>query len=55
MAKSLGIIAYGTPEDRERVKALAKLEGISNSEWIIARIRKEYDEKIGAPLTLPKE
>lgn len=43
MAKSVGIIAYGTVEDRAKLEALSSLGNDSGSAWIIAKIRSEYD------------
>lgn len=42
MAKAIGIIAYGTAEDRKKLEALAKFAGQSGSAWIIERIRREH-------------
>lgn len=39
-----GIIAYGTPEDREKLAALADLYGLSGSELIIKMIRDRFRE-----------
>jgi hypothetical protein len=42
--KNHGIIAYGTPEDREKLAAVAKAMGVSGSAWIIEQIRVRYQE-----------
>ena len=47
MARKVGIIAYGTPEDRQRLEALAKAAGKSASQWIVETIRKEHRELFG--------
>jgi hypothetical protein len=48
MARSVGIMAYGSPEDRLRLEALTRLENKkSSSEWLIAQIRQHYDELFG--------
>lgn len=45
--RSVGIMAYGTPEDRLKLEAISKLAGQSGSEWLIAQIRKTYEEVYG--------
>jgi hypothetical protein len=47
MAKSVGIIGYGTPEDRLKLEALAKLAKTSASQWLIQQIRDKYKEIFG--------
>ena len=42
-----GIIAYGTETDRLKVSALAKLAGLSVSEYIVNNIRRSYSEILG--------
>jgi hypothetical protein len=49
MAKSVGIIAYGTRQDREKLDAIARLGDESGSSWIIKRIRQEYDRIFSQP------
>ncbi|AKU43567.1 hypothetical protein CPT_Seuss41 [Caulobacter phage Seuss] len=44
MAKPTGIIAYGRPEDRLKLAAIAKSEGVTSSRWIVDQIRKRYRE-----------
>jgi len=48
MARSVGIMAYGTQEDRIRLEALARLEGQSSSQWMIQKIRAAYVEIYGS-------
>lgn len=50
-----GIIAYGTPTDRQKVTVLARLAGVSNSEFIIQMIRDRYAAVLGdiAPELIP--
>lgn len=47
MARSVGIMAYGTPEDRLKLEALAKIEKTSSSQLLINHIRKTYAEIYG--------
>lgn len=47
MARTHGIISYGTPEDRARLAAIAQAERMSGSEWIIEKIRERYKELYG--------
>jgi hypothetical protein len=47
VSKLKGIIAYGRPEDREKLAVLAQLANQSASEWIIARIRENYAAAFG--------
>lgn len=47
MARKLGIIAYGSLEDRLKLELLARNRGCSGSEWIITKIRKEYELLFG--------
>lgn len=47
MAKSVGIIAYGSPEDRKKLEQLAKLAGLSGSQWLIQMIREKHKEIFG--------
>lgn len=47
MSKKVGIICYGTEEDRERLAALSKAHGKTGSSWMIAQIRKEYEKLFG--------
>lgn len=42
MSRSVAIMGYGTPDDRLRVEALARLQNVSSSQWIINVIRREY-------------
>lgn len=46
-AKNKGIIAYGTPEDREKLEAVAQAESRSGSSWIIHMIRERHKELFG--------
>lgn len=48
MTRHKGIIAYGTEADREKVAALAKLAGLSVSEYIINMIRGNYSMVAGS-------
>jgi hypothetical protein len=50
MGRKVGIIAYGTVLDRQRLEALARLEHTSASQWIIKMIRTAHD-KLFAPAT----
>lgn len=45
--KNHGIIAYGTPEDRTKLAAVAKAMGMSGSAWLIEQIRARYKELFG--------
>jgi hypothetical protein len=47
MARSVGIMAYGTKNDRLRLEALAVLAEKSSSQWIIEAIRAAYQEIYG--------
>lgn len=46
MAK-VGIMAYGTPDDRAKLAVLAGVMNQSSSEWLIAKIRAEYTNAFG--------
>ena len=46
MAK-LGIMAYGTQLDRDKLAVLASVENKSSSQWILERIRSEYNQVFG--------
>ena len=48
MSSTHGIIAYGTKKDREKLGELARLHGLSASQWVIRQIRLVYDLEIGA-------
>jgi hypothetical protein len=43
MTHKVGIIAYGTPEDRVKLEALARVYRTSGSRWLIDMIRERYD------------
>lgn len=47
MAKPLGIIAYGRPEDRLKLAAIAKHQGKTSSRFLIDKIREEYQRLFG--------
>jgi|GEM_PF-4604575 hypothetical protein len=47
MSRSVAIMGYGTQDDRRRVEALARLQNISVSQWLIATIRREYTAVYG--------
>lgn len=47
MARSVGIMAYGTPEDRLKLEAIAKLEKKSSSQFLIDLIRSHYENIYG--------
>lgn len=47
MGRPLGIISYGTAEDRLRLKRVAEAENRSGSDWIIQVIRQRYKELFG--------
>lgn len=47
MRNNLGIIAYGTQEDREKLAVLASYSHQSGSEYIISMIRRHYAEVFG--------
>lgn len=47
MPKDKGIIAYGTPDDRHRLAAVAKALNTTGSAWIIEQIRARYAELFG--------
>jgi hypothetical protein len=44
---NLGIIAYGTEEDRKKLAVLSNLSKQSGSEYIITMIRRQYKEVFG--------
>jgi hypothetical protein len=45
--RSVGIMAYGTPEDRAKINALAKKRDVSASQIIVELIREEYEKTFG--------
>ena len=47
MAKPLGIISYGKPDDRLKLAAIAKHEGVTGSKVILNHIRARYKELYG--------
>lgn len=47
MRKPIGIIAYGKPEDRNRLAAIAHSEGKTGSKVIVDFIRARYKELYG--------
>lgn len=47
MARSVLIAAYGDPDDRLRLEALARLNDCSQSAWLIEKIRAAYREIYG--------
>lgn len=47
MARSVAIVAYGSPDDRLRLEALAILAETSSSQWLIETIRAAYKEIYG--------
>ena len=47
MSRSVAIMGYGTQDDRRRVEALARLQNISVSQWLINMIRREYTAVYG--------
>lgn len=46
--RKVGIMAYGTQEDRWRLEALSRAQHKSSSQWIVDTIRKEYEALFGA-------
>jgi hypothetical protein len=54
MGRKVGISAYGTVEDRQRLEALASLRHISSSQWVIEIIREKHAE-VFAPLPPPTD
>lgn len=47
MKRDKGIIAYGTGLDREKLAVLAGITKLSASEWIIMKIRQDYEAAFG--------
>jgi len=47
MGRKVGIIAYGTIEDRQRLEALARSRHMSASHWLIDQIRIAHDQLFG--------
>lgn len=47
MSKSVAIMAYGTPADRQRAAVMAELAGKSTSEWLLDLMRSSYREVYG--------
>lgn len=47
MTRSVGIMAYGTLDDRLRLEAVALVAGKSSSQWLIEAIRKAFEEIYG--------
>jgi len=45
--RNKGIIAYGTQEDREKLKVMAESLNMSNSEFLIKLIREKYEKITG--------
>lgn len=45
--RNLGIIAYGTEQDRDKLAVLANLSKQSGSEYIINMIRRNFKEAFG--------
>ena len=45
--RNLGIIAYGTAQDREKLAQISTVEGKSGSELIIQWIRDRHRELLG--------
>ena len=37
------ITSYGKPSDKDKLKALAAQAGVSESKWIVQKIREEYE------------
>jgi hypothetical protein len=46
MAK-VGIMAYGTQLDRDKLAIMASVESKSASQWILDKIRAEYSQVFG--------
>ena len=40
-------MAYGTQLDRDKLAVLASVEDMSSSQWILERIRSEYNQVFG--------
>lgn len=47
MTSKLGIMAYGTQQDRCKLAVLAGATGVSASQWILDKIRTEYNQVFG--------
>jgi hypothetical protein len=41
------IAAYGTEEDRQRLRVIAEASSLSQSAWVISRVREAYRELHG--------
>jgi hypothetical protein len=55
MGRKVGIIAYGTVEDRQRLEALARLRRLSSSQWLIEIIREKHAELFDPPAPMTDE
>jgi hypothetical protein len=53
MARSVALMGYGTLEDRLKLEALARLQDMSSSQWLIEQVRAAYREIYGD--TPPKD
>ena len=42
------IAAYGEADDRLRLRAVAEAAGVSQSSWVISRIREAHLELVGS-------
>ncbi len=45
--RSVALICYGRPEDRERLEILARAAGLTRSAWIIDQIRERFRVTFG--------
>lgn len=53
MAK-IGIMAYGTQRDRDMLAVLAAVTKKSSSDWLISKIRQEYQAVFGDQEPVPQ-